>query len=72
MTTELPPLTPAEQLPITLFGAVVLAVRAGDGAIFLSVRDVCATLSIDFSSQLRRLRRCNAADQRRRERRGND
>ncbi len=56
MTTELPPLTPAEQLPITLFGAVVLAVRAGDGAIFLSVRDVCATLSIDFSSQLRRLR----------------
>ncbi|MBK9945517.1 MAG: hypothetical protein IPP13_28335 [Kouleothrix sp.] len=56
MTSENPAPIPAEQLPITLFDAVVLAVRADDGAIFLSVRDVCATLSIDFSSQLRRLR----------------
>lgn len=50
MTSENPAPIPAEQLPITLFDAVVLAVRADDGAIFLSVRDVCATLSIDFSS----------------------
>lgn len=41
MTSENPAPIPAEQLPITLFDAVVLAVRADDGAIFLSVRDVC-------------------------------
>jgi hypothetical protein len=48
--------TPAEQLPITLFDAVVLAVRAEDGAIYLAIRDVCQALAIDFSTQLRRIR----------------
>jgi hypothetical protein len=48
--------TPAEQLPITLFDAVVLAVRADDGTISLAIRDVCQALAIDFSTQLRRIR----------------
>jgi hypothetical protein len=47
---------PVEQLPITLFDAVVLAVRAEDGAISLAIRDVCQALAIDFSTQLRRIR----------------
>jgi hypothetical protein len=48
--------TPAEQLPITLFDAVVLAVRADDGTISLGIRDVCQALAIDVSTQLRRIR----------------
>src|SRR4051812_12103712 len=57
MTNENPQLhTPAEQLPITLFDAVVLAVRAHDGTISLAIRDVCQALAIDFSTQLRRIR----------------
>jgi hypothetical protein len=48
--------TPAEQLPITLFDAVVLAVRAEDGTIALGIRDVCQALAIDVSTQLRRIR----------------
>jgi len=48
--------TPAEQLPITLFDAVVLAARAEDGTISLAIRDVCQALAIDFSTQLRRIR----------------
>ena len=56
-TDEAPNLrTPAEQLPITLFDAVVLAVRAEDGTIYLAIRDVCQALAIDFSTQLRRIR----------------
>lgn len=47
---------PAEQLPITLFDAVVLAARADDGTIFLAIRDVCQALAIDLSTQLRRIR----------------
>src|SRR5204862_7998824 len=53
-TNDLP--TPAEQLPITLFDAVVLAVRADDGTISLAVRDICQALAIDVSTQLRRVR----------------
>jgi hypothetical protein len=57
MTNANPELhTPAEQLPITLFDAVVLAVRADDGTISLAIRDVCQALAIDFSTQLRRIR----------------
>jgi hypothetical protein len=57
MTNENPQLhMPAEQLPITLFDAVVLAVRAEDGTISLAIRDVCQALAIDFSTQLRRIR----------------
>jgi hypothetical protein len=47
---------PSEQLPITLFDAVVLAVRAEDGTISLAIRDVCQALAIDVSTQLRRIR----------------
>jgi P22_AR N-terminal domain len=57
LTTENPnPHAPAEQLPITLFDAVVLAVRAEAGTIYLAIRDVCQALAIDFSTQLRRIR----------------
>lgn len=47
---------PREQLPITLFDGVVLAVRAPDGHIYLVVRDLCATLDLIPSSQLRAIR----------------
>lgn len=50
------PLVPAEQLPITLFDSVVMAVRRDDGMIFVSIRDLCLALSINPDSQLRRLR----------------
>jgi hypothetical protein len=45
-----------EQLPITLFESVVLAVRGSDGQIYLSLRDLCMVLSLDLSSQRRRIR----------------
>jgi len=47
---------PREQLPITLFDGVVLAVRSADGHIYLVVRDLCATLDLIPSSQLRAIR----------------
>ncbi len=48
---------PVEQLPITLFDSVVLAVRSPAGDIYLNTRDLCATLALNESSQLRRMRR---------------
>ena len=47
---------PREQLPITLFDGVVLAVRAADGHIYLTVRDLCTALDLIPSSQLRAIR----------------
>jgi P22_AR N-terminal domain len=47
---------PQEQLPITLFDGVVLAVRASDGQIALVVRDLCTVLGLTPSSQLRSIR----------------
>lgn len=44
-----------EQLPITLFDSVVLAVRVSDGQIYLSLRDLCTVLGLDLSSQRRRI-----------------
>ena len=44
-----------EQLPIALFDGVVLAVRRSDGAIFLSIADVCAALSLGADAQRRRI-----------------
>lgn len=49
-------LIPDEQLPITLFDGVVLAVRATDGQISLVVRDLCSVLGLTPSSQLRAIR----------------
>jgi hypothetical protein len=57
---ELPPLTPLvdvqERLPITLFDDVALAIRAGDGLIYLALSDICAVVNLAPSSQLRRIR----------------
>lgn len=50
------PLTPSEQLPVTFFGAPVLAVRRADGRIYLNIRDLCGAALIDPSSQMRRIR----------------
>jgi prophage antirepressor-like protein len=47
---------PSEQLPITLFDGVVLAVRSQDGHIYLVVRDLCTALDLVPSSQLRAIR----------------
>ena len=47
---------PREQLPIALFEGVALAVRAADGHIYLAVRDLCTTLDLIVSSQLRTIR----------------
>lgn len=49
-------LTPHEQLPVTYFGGVVLAVRHPDGTIYLSIRDLCHVIGLNRSSQMRRLR----------------
>ena len=49
-------LSPAEQLPITFFNAVVLAARRDDGRIYLNIRDLCQAAMIDPSSQMRRIR----------------
>src|SRR2546426_10777315 len=48
---------PIETLVITFFETPVLAVRSHNGTILLSIRDLCAATGLDFSSQLRRLRR---------------
>jgi hypothetical protein len=47
---------PVEQLPVPLFDGVVLAARAHDGAIYLALRDLCATLGIALRAQQRRIR----------------
>jgi hypothetical protein len=49
------PLRPSEQLPITLFGAAVLAVRGPDGTVYLNIHDVCDAIGIAFSAQRRRI-----------------
>jgi hypothetical protein len=46
----------AEQLPVTLLESVVLAVRRDNGQVYLSIRDICAALSLVRSAQQRRLR----------------
>jgi hypothetical protein len=53
---EVSPQLPREQLPITLFDGVVLAVRSADGHIYLVVRDLCTVLELIPSSQLRAIR----------------
>jgi P22_AR N-terminal domain len=47
---------PVEQLPVPLFDGVVLAARAHDGAIYLALRDLCATLGLTLRAQQRRIR----------------
>lgn len=46
----------AEQLPVTLLESVVMAVRRDNGQVYLSIRDICAALSLVRSAQQRRLR----------------
>src|SRR5690349_12498030 len=46
---------PVEALPVTVLEAAVLAARAADGSIYLSIRDVCQALAISLTSQRRRL-----------------
>jgi len=47
---------PVEQLPVPLFAGVVLAARTHDGAIYLALRDLCATLGLALRAQQRRIR----------------
>jgi hypothetical protein len=47
---------PVEQLPITLFDGVVLAVRGRDGFIYLVVNDLCSVIGLAPASQLRSIR----------------
>lgn len=53
--TPPPPRSPREQLPITLFESVVLAVRADNGRIYLSLRDLCEALGLSVVPQRRRI-----------------
>jgi hypothetical protein len=53
--TPPPPPSPREQLPITLFESVVLAVRADDARIYLSLRDLCDALGLAVNPQRRRI-----------------
>jgi hypothetical protein len=49
------PPRPREQLPITLFEGVVLAVRGDNGLIYVGLRDLCAVLGLNHSAQRRRI-----------------
>jgi hypothetical protein len=42
------PLHPREQLPVTAFGGVALAVRHPDGTIYLSIRDLCNIIGVIY------------------------
>lgn len=44
-----------EQLPIALFDGVALAVRAEDGRIYVSLRDLCDAIGVQPSPQRRRI-----------------
>lgn len=48
---------PAETLIVTFFETPVRAVRHPDGTIYLAIRDLCDSVGLDLTSQLRRLRR---------------
>jgi len=50
------PQIPTEQLPITLFDGVMLAVRAQDGFIYVVVNDLCTVIGLVPASQLRAIR----------------
>jgi hypothetical protein len=52
---EEPALEPVEQVPITLFDTVVLAARAVDGTLWLSVSDLALAVSVDPRTQRRRV-----------------
>lgn len=56
MAADVPAPRPREQLPIPLFDSAVLAARAADGRIFLSLRDLCTVLGLVLSGQRRRIR----------------
>jgi len=56
MSDATPIVQAVEQLPIPLFDGVVLAARTNDGQIHLSLRDLCATIGLDTTSQRRRIR----------------
>jgi hypothetical protein len=47
---------PVEQIVFTFFETPVLAVRSADGAISLSLFDLCTTTNLNLSSQRRRIR----------------
>src|SRR5262249_53233153 len=49
------PQEPVEQVPITLFDTVVLAVRSNDGYLWLSVSDLAVAVNVDPSTQRRRV-----------------
>jgi hypothetical protein len=55
MSSPAPAPRPREQLPIALFDGVVLAARADDGRIYLSLRDLCEALGLRLSGQRRRI-----------------
>lgn len=56
-SNDVPLVNPTEQLPITLFDEVVLAIRLADGRIYLSVSEMSAIIDSLPESQLRRIRR---------------
>lgn len=47
---------PSETIVVTFFDLPVLAARAPDGRIYLSIRDLCASVGLSRESQMRRLR----------------
>jgi hypothetical protein len=56
MTDDTPIVQAAEQLPVPLVDGVALAARTSDGQIHLGLRDLCATIGLDVTSQRRRIR----------------
>ena len=50
-------LVPVEQKEVAFYGDEVLAVRAGDGTVFVPVRPICELLGLNFDGQRRRINR---------------
>ncbi len=55
MQIERPPI-PSEQLPLSYFDHVILAVRSADGAISISISDLADAIGISRSTAIRRIR----------------
>ena len=50
-------LVPVEQKTVDFYGDTLVAVRAGDGTVYVPVRPICDVLGIDWNGQRRRINR---------------
>lgn len=50
-------LTVIEQRTVDFYGDAIVAIRAGDGAVYIPVRPICDLLGVDWNGQRRRINR---------------